>query len=87
LTHSYTHILSGRPLVALLLLFCVEAARALISGSGPSPRAGMGFATMPDGMLYVFGGSDAFGDEREGGGGGQPIRYMHMYIYIMCIYI
>jgi hypothetical protein len=27
------------------------------SGSGPSPRYGMGFAATPDGMLYVFGGN------------------------------
>jgi hypothetical protein len=26
------------------------------SGSGPSPRYSMGFASTPDGMLYVFGG-------------------------------
>jgi hypothetical protein len=26
------------------------------SGSGPSPRIGVGFAATPNGMLYVFGG-------------------------------
>jgi hypothetical protein len=26
------------------------------TGSGPSPRYGMGFAATPDGMIYVFGG-------------------------------
>ena len=37
------------------------------SGSGPSPRHFMGFAATPDGMLYVFGGTDG-GTERGGVG-------------------
>jgi hypothetical protein len=34
------------------------------SGSGPSPRYTMGFASTPDGALYVFGG---FSSGKEGG--------------------
>ena len=39
------------------------------SGSDPFRRYGMGFAATPDGMLYVFGGSD--GGNCGGWGGGQ----------------
>jgi hypothetical protein len=35
------------------------------SGSGPSPRWAMGFASTPDGVLYVFGGAGSSG--KEGG--------------------
>ena len=59
LTHTCTHVISGRRLVALLLLFRLEAARALISGYAPPGRYAMGFAATPDGMLYVFGGLDS----------------------------
>jgi hypothetical protein len=38
-------------------------------GSGPSPRAYIGFAATPDGMLYVFGGRFNDGNVGEGGGG------------------
>jgi hypothetical protein len=37
------------------------------SGSAPSPRLWMGFAATPDGMLYVFGGSDGSGNVGEEG--------------------
>ena len=40
------------------------------SGSGPSPRADMGFAATPDGMIYVFGGSSSYGHGKEVGRGG-----------------
>ncbi len=41
------------------------------SGSVPSPRANMGFAVTPDGILYIFGGWDT-GNEGVGeGGSGQ----------------
>jgi hypothetical protein len=51
--------------VLLLCLFGLEMVDALTAGSGPSPRAYMGFAATPDGMLYVFGGYDNSG---KGGG-------------------
>jgi hypothetical protein len=37
------------------------------SGSGPSPRISMGFAATPDGMLYVFGGTNRGGNVGEEG--------------------
>jgi hypothetical protein len=53
----------GRLLRIVLLLYHLEGLQALISGSGPSRRNGVGFAATPDGMLYVFGGYDG-GTER-----------------------
>ena len=35
------------------------------SGSIPSPRFSMGFISTADGMLYVFGGYQGNGEERE----------------------
>lgn len=58
------------------------------SGSGPSPRGGMGFAATPDGMLYVFGGYGG-GDVRWRRG--QLIRCIciciyHVYIHKDAVY-
>jgi N-acetylneuraminic acid mutarotase len=67
-THSHTH--AG--LYNDLYRFSAAAntwTALLPSGSGPSPRNGMGFAATSDGMLYVFGGADS--GEREGEGGGS----------------
>ena len=52
------------------------------SGSSPSPRYNMGFAATPDGMLYVFGGSDGNGKVGEEG----AAHTLHMYMYMLCIY-
>ncbi len=38
---------------------------ALPTGSAPSARYGMGFASTPDGMLYVFGGFDGTGNQAK----------------------
>ena len=52
------------------------------SGSGPSPRYGVGFAATPDGMLYVFGGYDDGGTVGEEG----AAYTLHMCMYMLCIY-
>jgi hypothetical protein len=51
------------------------------SGSAPSPRAYMGFAATPDGMLYVFGGWDGGNVGEEG-----AAYTLHMCMYMLCIY-
>jgi hypothetical protein len=38
----------------------------------------MSFAATPDGMLYVFGGRDGYGNERVGGAADA----LHVYIYM-----
>jgi N-acetylneuraminic acid mutarotase len=37
------------------------------TGSGPTPRYGMGFTATPNGMLYVFGGLYSSGNEGKEG--------------------
>jgi hypothetical protein len=86
LTRRYTHIISGRLLVAFLLLFRFEPARALTSGSGPSPRYHLGFAATPDGMLYVFGGEDHADKGNEGDGGGQAFALCYNVLYYAYIH-
>jgi hypothetical protein len=51
------------------------------SGSGPSPRYGMGFAATPDGMVYVFGGAGIGNVGEEG-----AAYTLLMCMYMLCIY-
>jgi hypothetical protein len=63
----------GRLIRIFLLLCHLEGPHALTAGSGPSGRYSMGFASTPDGMLYVFGGRDSSGTE----GGGVGLMGLH----------
>jgi hypothetical protein len=80
-THTYTHAVLFNDVYRFSAAANTWTALPP-SGSGAPSRCGIGFAATPDGMLYVFGGSDSLGKVGEEG----AAYALHMCMYILCTY-